>query len=76
MIKSILFPIHEKVWSAKTLEEGRSIILNQLDQALIQDKDIKMMRTAVAYQINSKTKLDYFVSNMLLAKDGLQTIKY
>jgi len=76
MIKSILYPIHEKVWAAKTLEEGKSIILNQLDTAPVQDQDIKKMRTAVAYQINSKTKLDYFVSNMLLAKDGLQTIKY
>jgi len=76
MNKSILFDIHEKVWAAKTLEEGRSIILNQLDTAPVQDQDIKMMRTAVVYQINSKPKLDYFISNMLLAKDGLQTIKY
>jgi len=76
MNKSILFPIHEKVWAAKTLEEGRSIILNQLDKAPVQDNDIKLMRTAVVYQINSKPKLDYFISNMLLAKDGLQTIKY
>jgi hypothetical protein len=75
MNKSILFPIHEKVWAAKTLEEGRSIILNQLDTAPVQSPDIKKMRTAVCYQINSKTKLDYFISNELLAYGGMKVIK-
>ena len=75
MIQSILFPIKDKVWSTKDLLTAKQIILDQLDTAPVQDQDIKRMRVAVQYQINSKMKLDYFISNMLLAKEGLQTIK-
>ena len=74
-IDSILLPIKDKVWATKELSIAKQIILDQLDTAPRQDQDIKRMRVAVQYQIQTKAKLDYFVSNMLLAKDGLQTIK-
>jgi hypothetical protein len=74
-IDSILLPIKDKVWSTKDLSTAKQIILDQLDTAPRQDQDIKRMRVAVQYQIHTKAKLDYFVSNMLLAKDGLQVIK-
>jgi hypothetical protein len=75
MNTSILYPIHQQVWAAQTLEEGKAIILKALDEAPVQNPDIKRMRVAVNHQITSKTKLDFFISNMLLAKDGLQRIK-
>lgn len=75
MNTSILFPIHERVWQAKTLEEGKAIILKTLDQAPRQDKDIKGMRYAIEHTIHTKTKLDFFISNMLLAREGLQKLK-
>jgi len=66
MSKSILEEIAQNVFKAKTLEQGRSIILQHLDNAPVQDKDIKKMRTAVVYQIFTKTKLDSYTSNEIL----------
>ena len=75
MIQSILLPIKDRVWQTQDLQQAKQIILDQLDTAPRQDQDIKKMRVTVQYQINSKMKLDYFISNMLLAKEGLQVIK-
>lgn len=74
MNNSILFPIHEQVWAAPTLEAGKAIVLKALDEAK-QDEDVRKMRVAINHQIHSKTKLDFFISNMLLARQGLQKIK-
>ena len=72
--ESVLKPIYEQVLAIKDLETAKQLILETLEKAPIQDQHIKLMKVQVKYQIHTKQRLDKFVINMLLAKQGLQVI--
>lgn len=70
---SVLEPIRDYILNQCTdLEDGKRVVLDTLSKAPIQDTDIKRMKVQVMYQIRSLPQLQRFVSNMILAKQGLK----
>ena len=71
---SVLVTISESVYNEPDFEKAQSLILEHL-KTVNQTPDIKRMEVQVRWQIFNKRKLDLWVSNNLLAWQGLQTIQ-
>lgn len=73
---SVLSPIRDYILNeCNDLDEGKAKIIEVLDAAPIQDQQIKSMKVNVKYQIHNLTKLKFWVSNMILAKENLKVCK-
>ena len=71
---SILTPIREQVLFSSDFEATKQLVLETLAAAPIQDKDIKLARVVVQYQIFNLARLQKYVCDMILAKAGLKTL--
>ena len=72
---SVLTPIREQIlfWKGD-LPSAKELVINTLNSAPIQDKDIKLAKVVVQHQIHNLSRLQKYVNDMILAKAGLKVV--
>lgn len=71
-LKSIIEPIIKKVYEAKTLEEGKEIMLGLISETKIKEQD----KTKMIYEVKkcpTLVKLQFYATNCMFKFEGLST---
>jgi len=70
---SVLLPIRDYILNeCNDLEQGRAKVLEALNAVPKPDIDIRRMKVDVQHRIYSLSTLKFFVSNQILASQGLK----
>lgn len=74
-MKSLLHPILEQVQNESDFEKARKITVDHIDKCGMNEKDRKLMKVRVQYQIHTYDKLLMFLYNNILKFEGNGVIK-
>ena len=70
-LKSSLEKIIKEVWAETNFPKAKQMMLDFLNESKIKEEDKKKMALEIEFNIRSKPRLDYYLTNALLKYEGM-----